>query len=74
VAVVTGGASGIGRAAARLLARHGARVFVGDGDFLPEHEREFAAAVHCLAGDAYLVVTGTLIAIDGGKSLGMPPR
>jgi NAD(P)-dependent dehydrogenase (short-subunit alcohol dehydrogenase family) len=30
VAVVTGGASGIGRATAILLARHGARVFVGD--------------------------------------------
>jgi NAD(P)-dependent dehydrogenase (short-subunit alcohol dehydrogenase family) len=32
VAVVTGGASGIGRATARLLAEHGARVFVGDYD------------------------------------------
>ena len=30
VAVVTGGASGIGRATALLLARHGARVWVGD--------------------------------------------
>ena len=30
VAVVTGGASGIGRATAVTLARHGARVFVGD--------------------------------------------
>ncbi|MBP87599.1 MAG: hypothetical protein CMJ64_12885 [Planctomycetaceae bacterium] len=32
VAVVTGGASGIGRATAILLAEHGARVFVGDFD------------------------------------------
>ncbi|MCA9101990.1 MAG: SDR family oxidoreductase [Planctomycetales bacterium] len=32
VAVVTGGSSGIGRATACLLARHGARVFVGDYD------------------------------------------
>ncbi len=32
VAVVTGGASGIGRAIAVLLAEHGARVFVGDYD------------------------------------------
>jgi NAD(P)-dependent dehydrogenase (short-subunit alcohol dehydrogenase family) len=32
VAVVTGGASGIGRATAVLLAQHGARVFVGDYD------------------------------------------
>src|SRR5919202_1804832 len=30
--IVTGGASGIGRATALLLAREGARVFVGDRD------------------------------------------
>ena len=30
--IVTGGASGIGRATALLLARNGARVFVGDVD------------------------------------------
>lgn len=36
VAVVTGGSSGIGRATALLLARHGARVFVGD--FHPQSE------------------------------------
>jgi NAD(P)-dependent dehydrogenase (short-subunit alcohol dehydrogenase family) len=44
VAVVTGGASGIGRAAALLLARHGARVFVGDFDPLAENGPLFAAA------------------------------
>jgi len=42
VAVVTGGASGIGRAAARLLARNGAKVFVGDLRLLDENAVEFA--------------------------------
>lgn len=44
VAVVTGGASGIGRATALLLARQGVRVFVGDYDPLPENESLFVAA------------------------------
>lgn len=43
VAVVTGAASGIGRATALLLAEHGARVFVGDYDPLPENDALFAA-------------------------------
>ncbi|HEX4130430.1 MAG TPA: SDR family oxidoreductase [Pirellulales bacterium] len=42
VAVVTGGASGIGRATAILLARHGARVFVGDRVPRDENEAIFA--------------------------------
>ena len=42
-AVVTGGASGIGRATAFLLAENGARVFAGDVDFLPGSLAEFAA-------------------------------
>ncbi|MBW3543153.1 MAG: SDR family oxidoreductase [Planctomycetes bacterium] len=41
-AVVTGGANGIGRATAMRLARHGAKVFVGDLKPLPENERPFA--------------------------------
>jgi len=40
-AVVTGGASGIGRAIAVLLAEHGADVVVGDLDVLPENEQRF---------------------------------
>ena len=42
VAVVTGGASGIGRATALLLARHGAKVFVGDFHPLAENADAFA--------------------------------
>jgi NAD(P)-dependent dehydrogenase (short-subunit alcohol dehydrogenase family) len=44
VAIVTGGASGIGRATALLLAQHGARVFVGDYQLRPENDAEFQAA------------------------------
>jgi NAD(P)-dependent dehydrogenase (short-subunit alcohol dehydrogenase family) len=44
VAIVTGGASGIGRATALLLARHGARVFVGDYQLRPENDEPFRSA------------------------------
>jgi NAD(P)-dependent dehydrogenase (short-subunit alcohol dehydrogenase family) len=44
VAVVTGGASGIGRATALLLAANGVRVFVGDYDPISENEKVFAEA------------------------------
>ena len=47
VAVVTGGASGIGRASALLLANHGARVFVGDYQLKAENQSVFqAASIH----------------------------
>jgi len=42
VAVVTGGASGIGRETAARLARCGARVFVGDYSLLPENDEPYA--------------------------------
>lgn len=43
VAVVTGGASGIGRATAMLLARHGAKVWIGDLHLRSENAETFAA-------------------------------
>jgi NAD(P)-dependent dehydrogenase (short-subunit alcohol dehydrogenase family) len=39
-AIITGGASGIGRATALLFAQHGAKVFVGDYRFDPEAETD----------------------------------
>ena len=42
VAVVTGGADGIGRATALLLNDHGARVFVGDVKTVPETDALYA--------------------------------
>ncbi|MFM9959669.1 MAG: SDR family NAD(P)-dependent oxidoreductase [Planctomycetaceae bacterium] len=43
VAIITGGASGIGRATATLLAQHGARVFVGDFRLSSESEKALLA-------------------------------
>jgi NAD(P)-dependent dehydrogenase (short-subunit alcohol dehydrogenase family) len=42
VAVITGGSGGIGRATALLLARNGARVFVGDFQLQPANDSLFA--------------------------------
>ena len=42
VAIVTGGASGIGRATALLLAQHGAQVYVGDRELLSENDDLFS--------------------------------
>ena len=51
-AVITGGASGIGRATALLLARHGVRVFVGDFRLTEESQSELSRhGIHAAACD-----------------------
>jgi NAD(P)-dependent dehydrogenase (short-subunit alcohol dehydrogenase family) len=51
-AVVTGGASGIGRSTALLLARKGARVFIGDYHLQAENQALFSeAGIQQLMGD-----------------------
>ena len=53
VAIITGSGRGIGRAAAELLARHGARVAVSDIDAGPSEEA--AAAIRTRGGEAISV-------------------
>ena len=52
VAIVTGAGSGIGRAAAILFAREGARIVVADLDNADETAREIGEAAHDMAADA----------------------
>lgn len=56
-----------------------ARQFIEASPLARAHQRmirpeEVAEAILYLVSDAAMMVTGTAIAIDGGKSLGVPPR
>jgi len=66
--VVTGGASGIGKAIALLLAREGARVFVGDIDEAGGRAGvlEFVQPPRSLVGGAYRLYLRTVLPAVGG--------
>ena len=53
VAIITGGARGIGRACAELFAAYGARVVLSDIDAGPAHEA--AEAIKAAGGDAFAI-------------------
>ncbi len=83
-AVITGGANGIGRATAVLMAREGASVFVGDFRLLSENERTFkelgivqrTCDVRCEADvreliEAAVAATGRLDVLVNNAGIGM---
>lgn len=66
----------LGRAPDRESMR---QAFIDASPMAKAHRRmmtpdEVAQAIEYLASDAAMMVTGTSIAIDGGKSLGVPPK
>jgi NAD(P)-dependent dehydrogenase (short-subunit alcohol dehydrogenase family) len=65
VAIVTGGASGIGRATARLFAAEGARVCIGDVD--ERGGAEVVAEIEAAGGTASFVRTDVSVAADAER-------
>jgi 3-oxoacyl-[acyl-carrier protein] reductase len=61
VGIITGGARGIGRASAELLAAHGARVVVSDIDAEPANET--VERIRTAGGDA-IATTGDVTSVD----------
>lgn len=62
VAIVTGAGSGIGKAAAELLAREGAKVIVSDID--EAHGKAVAEAIRAAGGEAHFIAADTAKAED----------
>jgi NAD(P)-dependent dehydrogenase (short-subunit alcohol dehydrogenase family) len=73
VAIVTGGASGIGAATARRFASEGARVVVADIDDAggARVAAEIANVALVLASDESSALTGSAIVADGGLTSGL---
>ena len=65
VAIVTGGASGIGRATAETLAREGAAVVIAD--LAVERAEEVVAAIEAAGGRAAAVRTDVSVEADAGR-------
>ena len=56
-----------------------AKKFIGASPLAAAYDRmispeEIAESILYLVSDASVMVTGTALAIDGGKSLGVPPK